>query len=152
MKTSGTETIDKMDILADTNIVLRRIHRRDPQHRITQRCLNRLIKDGNRICVTSQNLIELWTVCTRPVDNNGLGLDTVHTDRILARVERSVVRLPDSDSVYPEWRRLVTAHCADEVEVVEDLCRLAEPGCAIRSRAGLDGPCHGPGHIGLEDR
>ena len=46
-----------MDILADTNILLRRIHRGDPQHRITQRCLNRLIKEGNRICVTSQNLI-----------------------------------------------------------------------------------------------
>ena len=99
-----------MDILADTNVLLRRIHRRDPQHRITQRCLNRLVKDGNRICVTSQNLIELWTVCTRPIDNNGLGLSAGQTERILARVERSVVRLPDSDSVYPEWRRLVVLY------------------------------------------
>src|SRR6266516_2044954 len=87
-----------MDILADTNILLRRIHRRDPQHRITQRCLNRLIKEGNRICVTSQNLIELWTVCTRPNDNNGLGLTVAQTERILTRLERSVVRLPDVDN------------------------------------------------------
>jgi predicted nucleic acid-binding protein len=99
-----------MDILADTNILLRRIHRRDPQHRITQRCLNRLIQDGNRICVTSQNLIELWTVCTRPIDNNGLGLTPGQTERILARLEHSVLRLSDSDAVYPEWRRLVSFH------------------------------------------
>jgi predicted nucleic acid-binding protein len=96
-----------MDILADTNILLRRIHRSDPQHRLTTLCLGRLIKEGNRICVTSQNLIELWVVCTRPVENNGLGLSVAHTDRIVARVEQSVVRLPDYDSVYPEWRRLV---------------------------------------------
>jgi predicted nucleic acid-binding protein len=104
---SGIKTVDKMDILADTNILLRRIHRNDPQHRLTTRCLGRLIKEGNRICVTSQNLIELWVVCTRPVENNGLGLPVAHTDRIVARVEQSVLRLPDHDSVYSEWRRLV---------------------------------------------
>src|SRR5438552_4063863 len=98
-----------IDILADTNILLRRIHRGDPQHRITQRCLNRLIKEGNRICVTSQNLIELWSVCTRPTDNNGLGLAAGQIERILARLERSIVRLPDVDTVY-EWRRLVGLH------------------------------------------
>src|SRR6058998_1270714 len=99
-----------MDILADTNILLRRIHRGDPQHRLTNRCLGRLIKDGNRICATSQNLIELWVVCTRPVENNGLGLSVAHTNRIVARVEQSVSRLPDFDNVYPDWRRLVVEH------------------------------------------
>jgi predicted nucleic acid-binding protein len=29
---------------------------------------------------------------------------------VLARIEPSVFRLPDSDVVYPEWRRLVAAH------------------------------------------
>ena len=72
--------------------------------------MNRPIKDGHRVCVISQNLIELWAVCTRPIENNGLGLDVAYTDRIVARVERSVVRLPDSDSIYPEWRRLVTLY------------------------------------------
>lgn len=99
-----------MDILADTNVLLRRIHRRDPQHRLAQRALNRLIRQGDRICVTSQNLIELWAVCTRPPDNNGLGLNTLQTERILTRIERAVIRLPDSDNIYPEWRRLVVTH------------------------------------------
>ena len=99
-----------MDILADTNILVRRIHRGDPQHRQARESLNRLGADGHRLCVTSQNLIELWAVCSRPVDANGLGLLPAQVDRILARVERSVVRLGDADSVYPEWRKLVALH------------------------------------------
>lgn len=99
-----------MDILVDTNILLRRIHRASPQHRQTREALIKLGRDGHRFCVTSQNLIELWAVCTRPLENNGLGLTPGQTERVLARIEPFVFRLPDSDAVYPEWRRLVAAH------------------------------------------
>jgi predicted nucleic acid-binding protein len=51
-----------------------------------------------------------WAVSTRPVENNGLGLSPGQADRVLVRVESSVYRLPDSDDVYPEWRRLVVTH------------------------------------------
>jgi predicted nucleic acid-binding protein len=99
-----------VNILADTNILLRRIHRGDEQHRQARDAINRLTKTGNRICVTSQNLIEFWAVGTRPIENNGLGLSPVQVERILTRIERSVMRLPDSDAVYSEWRRLVVLH------------------------------------------
>jgi predicted nucleic acid-binding protein len=99
-----------VDILADTNVLLRRIQRGSPQHRQTRDAINRLSKSGHRFCVTSQNLIELWAVCTRPVDNNGLGLSPAQVERILSRIEQSVARLPDSDAVYAEWRRLVSIH------------------------------------------
>ena len=99
-----------MDILADTNIILRRLHRAHPQHRQARDAIARLSKEGNRVCVTSQNLMELWAVSTRPVENNGLGLTPTQADRVVARVENSVYRLPDSDDVYPEWRRLVVTH------------------------------------------
>lgn len=99
-----------MDILVDTNILLRRIRRRDPQYRLTRDAVNRLRADDHRLCVTSQNLVEFWVVCTRPAENNGLGLAPGLVERILTRVERAVVRLPDSDEVYKEWRRLVASH------------------------------------------
>jgi predicted nucleic acid-binding protein len=99
-----------VDVLADTNIILRRIHRAHPQHGQARDAIARFSKEGNRICVTSQNLIELWTVSTRPIENNGLGLTPAQADRVLARVENSVFRLPDSDDVYTEWRRLVVTH------------------------------------------
>ena len=49
-------------------------------------------------------------MATRPLENNGLGLTPRQAERVLARVESSVVRLPESDDVYAEWRRLVVAH------------------------------------------
>ena len=65
---------------------------------------------GNRVCVTSQNLIEMWAFCTRPIESNGLGLSPSHADLVLASVEHSVFRLSDSDEIYSEWRRLVVTH------------------------------------------
>lgn len=99
-----------MEILADTNILLRRLHRANPQHRQARDAINKFSRDGNRLCVASQNLVELWAVCTRPVHANGFGLTPGQTGRVLALIESSVIRLPDSDAIYVEWRRLVAAH------------------------------------------
>lgn len=96
-----------MDVLVDTNVILRRLQRAHPQYRQARDAIKKYSADGNRICVTSQNLFELWAVCTRPVEGNGLGLPPAQADRVLARVERSVYRLPDTDKTYTEWRRLV---------------------------------------------
>jgi predicted nucleic acid-binding protein len=94
-----------VDVLADTNVILRRLQRTHPQHRQARDAITKY-----RVCVTSQNLIELWAVFTRPVENKGLGLSPSQADRVVVRVESSVFRLPDSDDVYPEWRRLVVTH------------------------------------------
>jgi len=99
-----------VDVLVDTNLILRRIHRAHPQHRAAREAILRLTEDGNRICVASQNLVEVWVVATRPLESNGLGLTPSQAERVLARVESSVFRLPESDDVYREWRRLVVAH------------------------------------------
>lgn len=73
--------------------------------------MTRVTATGDVICVTIQNLIECWAVCTRPVANNGLGLLPAHANRILARIESATLRLnDDTDTVYAEWRRLVTGH------------------------------------------
>ena len=99
-----------MDILADTNIILRRLHRAHPQYRQARDAITRFSHEGNRICVASQNLIELWAVSTRPIENNGFGLTPTQADKVVTRVEKSIVRLPDSDDIYREWRRLVVTH------------------------------------------
>lgn len=99
-----------MDVLVDTNVILRALHRNHPQHRAARDAITRLSKEENRICVASQNLVEVWAVCTRPLENNGLGLTPDQADRVLARVESAVFRLRDSDEVYTEWRRLVVTH------------------------------------------
>ena len=100
-----------MLVLADTNILLRRIHRSHPQHRETRRAIRRLRARGDAFCVTAQNLIEFWAVCTRPIINNGLGLLPAQANRILSKIEGSTVRFSDdADAVYLEWRALVARH------------------------------------------
>jgi predicted nucleic acid-binding protein len=86
-----------VDILADTNILLHRIRCHDTRYRQTRDAINRLRSEGHRLCVTSQNLVEFWVVCTRPRASNGFGLP-------------SVVRLPDLDDAYLAWRKLVALH------------------------------------------
>lgn len=100
-----------MRVLVDTNILLRRIQRHHPQHRETQDAITLINERGDVLCVTSQNLIECWAVCTRPPENNGLGLVPAQADRVLTRIERTAVRLADdADAVYPAWRELVNRH------------------------------------------
>ena len=105
-----------MDVLVDTNVILRAIQRGHPQQPAARGAIARLRKEGNRTCVASQNLFELWTVVTRPVANNGFGLGPAQADRVLTRVERLVGRLPDSDEVYAKWRQLVVAYAVSGKE------------------------------------
>jgi len=99
-----------VEVLVDTNVILRASQRGHPQQLAARGAIARLRQEGNRPCVASQNLVELWTVITRPIANNGFGLGPAQADRILARVERLVGRLPESDDVYAEWRRLVVSY------------------------------------------
>ncbi len=100
-----------MQILVDTNILLRRIHRSHPQHRQTSEAIAEIVQRGDVLCVTAQNLIEFWAVCTRPVEVNGLGLLPAQASRILSRIESSALRLADdTDAVYGEWKTLVASN------------------------------------------
>jgi predicted nucleic acid-binding protein len=99
-----------VDVLADSNVILRRLHRAHPQHRDARHAIAHLSREGHRICIATQNLIEVWAVTTRPIDSNGLGLAPAQAERVLLRVEQSAFRLPETDDVYAEWRRLVVFH------------------------------------------
>jgi predicted nucleic acid-binding protein len=52
-------------------------------------------------------MVEFWCVATRPLDVNGLGLSPSRTNRILSRLERFCELVPETPSVFQEWRRLV---------------------------------------------
>ena len=77
-----------MNVLADTNILVRGIHRKDPKHKECLRAIRALRKAGNTVCIVPQNLYELWTVATRPALQNGLALTPDQADRIMGRIEQ----------------------------------------------------------------
>ena len=60
------------------------------------------------MCITPQNLIEFWSVATRPVASlNGLGLTPERTNHEVTQLEAFFRLLPDVPEIYTHSRRLV---------------------------------------------
>jgi predicted nucleic acid-binding protein len=98
------------DILVDTNILLRSAEPRHPTHNQAVNAVKKLLLDGNRVCLIPQNLIEFWNVATRPADKNGFGWNVSTTNNEVSRLENLLFVLPDSQSIYREWKKLVFKH------------------------------------------
>lgn len=79
--------------------------------------LNVLLEGNDLVCLTTQNLVEFWNVCTRPLKRNGLGMTVAQADAELNRLEGVFTVLLDSPALYPEWRRLVTKYSVMGVQV-----------------------------------
>ena len=99
-----------MSYLLDTNILLRLISPEDPMHLETVNATDSLNAKRERLVIAPQNLIELWNVCTRPSDKNGLGFTPEIAKTEIDRFKRLFVLLPDTEKVYSEWERLVTTY------------------------------------------
>ena len=86
-------------------------------HSDAVRAVSALLIRGERVCILPQNLIEFWSVATRPASVNGLGFSLSQTETEVSRVESLLVVLPDSPAIYAEWRRLVVAHSVSGKQV-----------------------------------
>ena len=99
-----------MPVLIDTNILVRAVERHHPLMRTARRALLALVRNGEELCVTPQNIAEFWNVCTRPVNLNGLGNSITATDKLASRIETFFTVLPDSMEAFRIWRRLIVEH------------------------------------------
>ncbi len=99
-----------MDYLADTNIILRLAEPAHPMQGIALKAVTTLFANGENLCLLPQNLIEFWNVATRPADKNGFGWTASQTDAEVTVLENTFTILSDIPTIYPEWRKLVTAH------------------------------------------
>lgn len=106
-----------MPFLTDTNILLRLLEPNDPEYSLVRAAVDALLAREERLCFVSQNLIEFWNVCTRPVAKNGLGLTIAETDERARLIESRLTLLADNERVHAEWRRLVVAHSVAGVQV-----------------------------------
>ena len=107
-----------MPVLVDTNILVRAVERRHPLMRTARLALLALVRNGEQLCVTPQNIAEFWNVCTRPATaRGGLGLSIADADRRLRAIERLFRVLPDSPAAYQTWRGLLVAHGVSGVQV-----------------------------------
>jgi predicted nucleic acid-binding protein len=107
-----------MAYLVDSNILVRVLHRSDPDNGLIRAALGTLWRRGEKLCFTSQNLGEFWNVCTRPATaRGGYGLTIAETDRRARLIERFYTLLPDTASYHGEWRRLLVTYTVQGVAV-----------------------------------
>ena len=99
-----------MSCLADTNVLLRFVQQNHPLHGVAVAALDSLLRRGQTVVIVPQNITEFWNVCTRPLENNGLGLTTEETEKQVSKLEALFTLLPETPDVHPEWRRLVATH------------------------------------------
>ena len=88
-------------------MLLRGLDRSHPQYGVVRMAIVALRRKGNVLCLMPQNLIEFWAVATRPVQSNGLGMDTQWSAAQFTRLKRFFTILPDTPELFPEWERLV---------------------------------------------
>jgi predicted nucleic acid-binding protein len=97
-------------VLIDTSTLLRTLQRRHPQYDVAVRALEVLPGRGRTLHIAPQNLVELWVVATRPVDQNGLGLSVAAAAAEVARIKDMFPLLADTPAIYPVWENLVIEH------------------------------------------
>jgi len=99
-----------MSYVLDSNILLRMAQPAHSMHAEATRATAALLRQGQLIHVIPQTLYEFWSVATREVQFNGLGLSIPDAHAELARIKNLFLFLPDSPAIYPEWERLITQH------------------------------------------
>ncbi len=106
-----------MQVLLDTNILLRWVDTSDPDSARVIAAVEHLLASGDVLCYTSQNLGEFWNVLTRPVDRNGYGLSATGANRRAPIIESRIQLIPDTPAVHIEWRNMLVAHnvCGSQV-------------------------------------
>jgi len=96
-----------MRILLDSNILLRSVEPRHVQHQGSTEAVDKLRRLGHDLTIVPQVLYEFWSVATRPIENNGLGMTTKDAQDEVRAMKRLFRLMLDERGVYAEWEQLV---------------------------------------------
>jgi predicted nucleic acid-binding protein len=99
-----------MNYLLDSNILLRMAQDTHPMHAEATQATTTLIRQGETVHIIPQNLYEFWSVATREIKYNGLGLSIFDAQNELARLRSLFSYLPDTPAVCSQWERLVVQY------------------------------------------
>lgn len=94
--------------LVDTNVLVRLLDFTAADHAVAENAINQLLAQNDVICVTTQNLIEFWSVATRPANVNGLAWDTPKTKQQIEQLLLRFQFLYDPPDVLTHWLTLVS--------------------------------------------
>lgn len=97
-------------MLVDTSTLIRTLQLQHPQLETARAAIKALSAQGRELHIVPQNLVELWVVATRPLEQNGLGMTPAAAALELTRLKSIFVLLPETPAIYPVWESLVTQH------------------------------------------
>src|SRR5258708_32866112 len=96
-----------MRILLDTNILLRSVEPQHAHHHACVGALDELRRRSHDLVIAPQVLYEFWSVATRPVEQNGLGMSPAEAHAELLVIQRLFRLLRDERAGYSIWEQLV---------------------------------------------
>lgn len=79
-------------------------------HAAATQATTTLIRQGETVHIIPQNLYEFWSVATRDIKFNGLGLSISDAQTELAKLKSLFSYLPDTPAVCSQWERLVVQY------------------------------------------
>jgi predicted nucleic acid-binding protein len=95
-----------MNIVLDSNILLRLSDASDVKHTQAVDAIAELVEAGHELRLVPQVIYEFWVVATRTKSANGLDIPT---DEAIQLVDQFALRMPvlfDNHTVYETWRNL----------------------------------------------
>lgn len=98
-------------ILVDTNILLRLAQPDHPHRQPAWDAIVMLrVRDGEDFAIAPQNLYEMYVVCTRPADANGLGMSPGQARAEVTSARGMFHLLSETEQVYPMWEGLIAKY------------------------------------------
>jgi predicted nucleic acid-binding protein len=94
-------------VLIDTSTLLRTLQASHPQREVARASIKALTARGRDLHIVPQNIVELWVVATRPIQQNGLGMTPDEAAGEILRIKSMFELLPDTPAIYPVWESLV---------------------------------------------
>jgi predicted nucleic acid-binding protein len=96
--------------LVDTNVLLRLLQPQHRQYSIASAAVAELRKQQADLCIAPQNLVEFWTVATRPPINNGLAMSPLAIASEVRSLDGLFRLLEGRSGVAAAWEQLVGKH------------------------------------------
>jgi predicted nucleic acid-binding protein len=97
-------------IFTDTNVLLRSVDTSAPHYPIVESALHKLKSRQEVLCIAPQNVIEFWSVATRPASENGLGMSSSKAAAEIRALLNLFRLLPYRQEVLETWQRIVARH------------------------------------------
>lgn len=107
-----------MRCLIDSGVLLRLLKRDDPLFAVCRDTVVDLLRNGDELFTSVQNIAEFTNVWTRPASaRGGFGFPTEHALKRIDFIQSYGTLLTESLRSYTEWRRLVEEHSISGVSV-----------------------------------